>query len=1132
MPAISRGIKDIKNFKSLLTYFCDVLNWPIDPESSEEEITFDYDPEELGIIKSSESASITIKQLRPPASDWPWGIFYIDFSKNKLPVVLLRSILRQFVEKKRRQNPNQPVWKMSDLIFISFFGAGEEKGTSIVHFMQQEEGLPELKVISWDQHDTDRHIKAVEASLTQLGWPDDINNADAWRKQWESAFKLEHRYVVKTSPQLAIELARCAKRIKRHILSVLGVELEDGPLHKLYEDFKKVLIHDLTKDDFADMYAQTISYGLFSARCMDNDNNLHIWEIVGNIPDTNPFLKNLLSQCLNFQEGKDRQISMEDLGIYELVELLNDTDTTAIQDDFGREKPGEDPVIHLYEGFMKEYDKQQKVRRGEFYTPDSVVSYIVNSVDDLLKSDFGCSDGLADVSTWSKLVEEGKIKMPRGIRKNSKEWKELSRQPFVQILDPATGTGTFIKQVILKIYNNLMQKWRNEECNDVECRSRWNSYVPKNLLSRLYGFELKMAPYSVAHLKLTMILNDTGYEFKGHERLNVFLTNTLEPTHEYSGTLFAQFLSKEAKEANKVKSNNYITVIIGNPPYSVLSGNLSETARTIINPYKYVNGEKIKERSMLRLEMHLQDDYIKFLAYAQKKLSKSGTGLLGFITNNGYLDNLTLRGVRNQLMSQFESIWILNLHGGRNRRDRAAEEANDQNVFDIEQGVAILLGKVFASSKKMMPKVYYDDILGKREDKYHKLLQCKCNNNSVSLNPQNANYFFVPHDNSLLPEYEEYISLSTAMPVNISGIVTAHDGLVVDFEDENLVENARILRSTSIGDAECRKILRVKDNAGWKLEKARNVMRKSKGNQEFLNAYAYRPFDVRRIYYHPSLVWCDRKNVMAHILAGDNIALATCRQLAQLPWEHVFVTKYLQDDCYVSNRTRERSYHFPLYLYGAGKQRGAQLEMPFGSNQEAFNFSDSFIASFAVKIGIQRDGNQGFPKNISPKEIFCYIYGIFNSPNYRKRYIEFLKIDFPRIPLTRDIVLFQALSRIGKKLVNLHLMASLKLNENLAKFVGATNTEVEKISWSDNSVWINKDKSQGFHGISENIWNFRIGSYQVCQKWLKDRKGRKLSKDDIEHYQKIVVALNETIRLMAEIDKVIDKHGGWPIAFA
>ncbi|MBK8267545.1 MAG: helicase [Planctomycetes bacterium] len=443
-------------------------------------------------------------------------------------------------------------------------------------------------------------------------------------------------------------------------------------------------------------------------------------------------------------------------------------------------------------------------------------------------------------------------------------------------------------------------------------------------------------------------------------------------------------------------------------------------------------------------------------------------------------------------------------------------------MFDIEQGVAIFVGssKIKLDSRETYE---YRDVVGLRDQKYKLLLsETAASVGNKSLSPKSPQYFFVPRDDAGQDEYDKWVSIVNAMPVNISGIVTAHDNLVVDFDDQRLIENAATLRNRALSDDDAREKLAVKDNAGWKLKSAREAMRRTNSDAPYLKPYAYRPFDVRRIYYHGDLVWCDRRNVMSHTIARDNVAIATCRQLARLPWEHVFVTRNLQDDCLISNRTRERSYHFPLFLHGDSRQRGMQTQLSFNDGGQQPNLSQAFLASLRAAIG---------GESASAEDAFHYVYAVLHSPAYRAKYAEFLKIDFPRIPLPRESELFHPIVRRGAELVALHLLESPRLEGPITVVKGSAKPQVEKPFYADGTVWLDKAQTCGFVGVPEDVWNFQIGGYQVCAKWLKDRKGRTLSKDDIAHYQKIVVALHETIRLMKEIDEVIEKHGGWPGAF-
>ncbi|MHC8597718.1 type ISP restriction/modification enzyme [Arenicellales bacterium IMCC55707] len=1125
-------LRSIKSLPSLIKYLRDELGWDV-PTDDIEALTFDYSPEELGIDPKTAAKIQEIKRLRPLSPQQPWGIFFVKFEPKRLPVVVLRKILANVAIKKRASSrkSDQASWDCDDLLFVSNYGEGEDRQISFAHFSQDVDRKrpPVLKVLGWDSQNTNlRYQETIRSLREKLSWREEYaKNIELWRQDWRSAFKLKHRQTINDSKKLASQLAELARSIRREINEVLAIETEKGSLRQIMESFRESLIHDIDEDQFADMYAQTISYGLLSSRMVDpeakgtDDFASHM--------RTNPFLRELMETFIEVGGRKKKgkaTIDFDDLGVNDVIEMLDDVDMKAVLLDFGDQNPQEDPVIHFFEGFLQEYDKKAKKEKGVFYTPRPVVSFIVRSVDELLRTEFGLEDGLADTTTWGEMAGRiDDLEIPDGATPD---------QAFVQILDPATGTGTFLVEVIDLIHKTMTSKWQAEGHGKKKIEKLWNAYVPEHLLPRLHGYELMMAPYAIAHMKIGLKLYETGYRFESDERARVYLTNALEPAQDFSGTLdFAiPALAHEAEAVNAIKRDQRFTAVIGNPPYSVMSGNLSEDARRLIDPYRYVDGEKIRERSMLRLEMHLQDDYVKFLALCQSILKKSSEGTFGLITNNGYLDNLTLRGVRNAIVQQFETIRLLNLHGNRLRANRQSNIV-DENVFEIEQGVAITAASTrvnFSSDSE----IGYQSLRGRSANKYDLLSANSFHSLELdSLNPTPEEYFLIPRDTSLEKEFKAFTSLTAIMRENISGIVTAHDRLVVDFDHERLTDNARILRDRSIDDETARAALQVKDNAGWKLAKARRKMDDGEADSDFLKPYAYRPFDTRTIYYHSALVWSDRRKVMSHVLAGENIALATCRQLANGPWEHVFVTRFLQDDCFVSNRTRERSYHFPLFLKGLAGRKMAGAELPFFEGSAAPNISSSYLDRLDLLAGTQSE-------RTTLEDSFSFIYAILHSPQYRSRYEQFLSTDFPRLPVPINASLFSKLAQCGCELLGLHLLESGVLDSPVTSTVGAMDSQVEKVSYSDETVWIDKAKTRGFKGVPEEVWNFHIGGYQVCEKWLKDRQakggknprpGRVLTEEDIEHYQKIVVALSETIRIMAEIDEVIEAHGGWPGAF-
>ncbi len=1085
-------LKSVKDFDALVEYLRDELYWPIEAEDAED-ITFDYNPTELGIDKKHAAKIKTVKQIRPLADNQPWGLFYVEFEPKKLPVGVLRRILKALVHSRRRTDDRQKTWALPDLMFISALGEATERRMSFAHFSEAERGLPELKTFSWDASDTHLHYLQNTLDLEKLRWPENEKDAEAWREQWSSAFMLTHRYVIRTSRELAVKMAQLAAQIRDQVKSVYDYEIASGPLHKLFENFKKMLIYDLEVDTFADMYAQTIAYGLFSAKAT-HEGEFAIEDISAMIPNTNPFLKNLFEECTRIGETQRDCLDLEELGVTELVKMLKEVNIEAILQDFGRQKKGEDPVIHFYEDFLREYDPKQKVKRGIFYTPDSVVSFIVRSVDYLLRTEFDCPDGLADTSTIPVKVNE-----------------EVKQVPKVQILDPATGTGTFLKYVIEAIRKTF--EGNHKDLSDEELRKEWNEYVDKNLLPRVFGFELLMAPYAIAHLKLGLKLKETGYEFSSHQRLGVALTNALESGTASAETLepYLGWLAQESKYANYVKTAKNISVTIGNPPYSVSSLNKGPYIERLMNDYK----EDVKEERNIQ---PLSDDYIKFIRFAHKRIRDNGFGIFAMITNNSYLSGVIHRGMRKKLLETFDKMYILNLHGSLRIGEKTPEGGKDENVFDIQQGVSIALYVKFEKTLKEK-KVYYTDLWGQQNEKYNYLFENDVESvDWEKLKPKEPYYFFVPKDFALQVEYDKFWKVTDIFKVWSSGVKTHRDHFVVGFTKEEIVQRLKVFTG-DLSDELVKERLKLKDTRDWKFKEAREKG-KRENLEEKIYYYAYRAFNDRLICYELNLIerGCDRWNLMKHLLK-ENLTLITTRKISlHLPFSHVSVEDKIGDIRYIVDYEAQ-AYFFPLYLYP--NESGRTLIDENASKPECTpNFTSNFMQAINEALGTEP----------TAEEIFYYLYAVLYSPTYRKRYEEFLKIDFPRVPSTSDRDLFKTLCRLGSELVSLHLMKSPELNNLITEFKGEGDNIVATIgknSYKDGKLHINK--TQYFEGIPEGVYNFYIGAYQVCRKWLKDRKGRELTEDEIEHYQKIVVALNETLRIMKEIDEVVEAHGGWPV---
>jgi REP element-mobilizing transposase RayT/type I restriction-modification system DNA methylase subunit len=1188
---------------------------------------------------------------------------------------------------------------------------------------------------------------------------------------------------VTSSRELAEKMAGIAQLLRDMIASTFEKEKEQGKLHAQYEAFNKVLLHDLKESEFADMYAQTICYGLFAARCHLNDET--VWgkdeyaafhgvngkggqftrkEAAYLLPKTNPFLRNIFGDIAG--PGMDDRIAWL---VDDLVNLLDHARMEKVLEGFGLSTKRIDPVVHFYETFLGKYDPKMREARGVYYTPEPVVSYIVRSVDWLLKEKFGLKKGLRD---------EKKIKVPVNLKGNagvSPASEQAGRMPAVQtgavhrclILDPAAGTGTFLQEVIREIYGKFRDK------------GKWPGYVREHLLPRLFGFELMMAPYTICHMKLGLELCADGYDMKSDERLGVYLTNTLEEAEEMSGLpLFTQWLADEAREANKVKRDMPIMVVMGNPPYSYESINRGEWISKIIKNYYFIDGKPLGEKN----PKGLQDDYVKFIRYGQYRIEQTGGGILAFITNHGYLDNPTFRGMRQQLMETFSDIYVLDLHGNQKKKETCPDGSKDVNVFDIQQGVTI---GIFIKEPKHngMAKVHHADLYGLRNSKYEWLVKNFIKTtNWKDVKPQKPFYFFKTQDISSLNEYEKGFQVLNILPVNSSCMNTARDALVLDYDKNVLNKRIELLREQEGDISKLKERFKIKDTGWWKLEDAVKKLRNTFNLNDFIISCLYKPFDQRWLFHHTSFIDRPRSEANYH-LAHKNFSLVTTRQTKEdfavlvtdkICGQHKIVAIY------------DRSYFFPLYLYPKTEEDNLfdHSDWPAGEGGRVPNLDKGFVEELAgrVKLEFVSDGrgdlgiagvspaeveanvqrvksesaakmaairggvqwrDRGYlphwekeegiyhvtfrladslPKQVlegyvqereniiqraqqfqrtlteteaqriqelytdrieeyldsgagqcylqqpaiadlvasglahfdgkryqlyawcimpnhvhvvfkslagcelskilhswksytakeankilhrqgvfwqreyydhliqdeeeyyhtvlyvlenpvkanlpdwkwvwmrsiagiptaeeeagqrpairgtfGPEDVLHYIYAVFHSPEYRRRYAEFLKIDFPRVPLPKGRKIFRKLCEVGRELTGLHLLEAEMLEEEgrWPMFPAEGSMMVEKgypkyVAHAEKAaagkVHINAE--QYFEGVGPEVWEFHVGGYQVCEKWLKDRRGRKLDYADVCHYQKITAALGETIKLMGQVDRIIAAHGGWPM---
>jgi hypothetical protein len=957
----------------------------------------------------------------------------------------------------------------------------------------------------------------------------------------------------------AEELARRLARLTHLIRDSIVAAFQTGNSSELLTDWRSVFAQTLLPElaeagneaEFADMFAQTLAYGLFSARALGSaSSRFTLGEAAKLIPKTNPFLRDF------FDLITGPKLDDEPFAGYvqDVVTLLECANMGLILEDFGKgigAGQRRDPVVRFYETFLSAYDPKLRELRGVYYTPEPVVSYIVESIDWLLRERFGLKDGLADKS---------KITVQR--REGGKTIEEESHR--VLILDPATGTGTFLFEVVEQIRERFEKKHQ---------AGLWPGYVHEHLLPRLFGFELLMAPYAVAHFKLGLELSARhllelqrgvwAYHFQPNERLNIYLTNTLEDLEKVTQQLGPlSIISRETNEAIAVKKHRPVLVVLGNPPYANFGRqNRNDFILGLLADYKRGLNEK---------KLNLDDDFIKFLRWAHDRIERTGSGVIGFITNNVYLDGLTHRRMRESLLETFDEIYVLNLHGSSKKQETAPDGTKDDNVFDITVGVAIALfvklppasGRPEAADKKgkknkPLATVHHADLWGLRKPKYDWLGGHNAASTEwTSFQADAPDFRFVPRNAKHEKEWNKGWSIRDIFPVNNNGLKTDRDELFFDFDRKELEKRMTTFFSKEVPAAFLQKY-RVVDSSSYDIEARRRARRFS---AKAIQRCLYRPFDLRWLYYDLGLTSRPAEKVMRHFLAGANFGLITTRQTK----EEFGVLATTLVAGHKSCAGYDINTVFPLYLYPNGETE-FQGELVSDENGRRPNLAADFVRQLAQTLGLEfvPGGRGNLKKTVGPEDVFNYAYAIFYAPGYRERYAEFLKLDFPRLPLTADAMLFRRLCECGSKLVGLHTMrehgpemvsfdvpgdnvvervvfvppkaaviekakaAKARQAELLGK---STEEEGERPSLpagSTGRVFINA--KQYFAGVLPVVWEFRIGGYQVCEKWLKDRKGRALQHDEIQHYQRTISALAETRTLMATIDSLIADHGGWPL---
>lgn len=904
----------------------------------------------------------------------------------------------------------------------------------------------------------DRATIARYFTAQKLKTTPQLENIEAFEKLVSQffAFKLPKTF---TAESLAIELAKRTRFLRDQVVKEEMNEEEQGKGDTLgfYRAFQKYLIPSLTPEQFADLYSQTITYGLFAARTRtEGDFTRRL--AYENIPHSIGVLRDVFKFISLGDPSPHMEVIVDDI-----ASILNAADINSILDKYYREGKGEDPIVHFYETFLNQYDPKTRERRGVYYTPEPIVKYIVKSVHHLLKTRFNMPDGLAD--------------------------------PSVTVLDPAAGTLTFPAEAIKLAVKEYVEKYGEGGKKE---------FIRNQVLKNFYALELMMAPYAIGHMKISFLLESLGYKLEGDDSFQLYLTNTLEMEDiaqiEIPGI---SSLSVESRLAGKVKKEP-VLVIMGNPPYSGISSNMNDWTQKLLK--EDLDGAqsyyKVDNKPLGEKKVWLQDDYVKFLRFGQWKIQKAGIGILAMITNHAYLDNPTFKGMRQSLMKTFDEIFILDLHGNSLKKETAPGGGKDENVFDIRQGVSIaLFVKRGCSDSKT---ILHQQLFGKRESKYDWLSDHSISNVSYhQFHPVSPWYFYYPRDTYNINKYLDWKLINEVFPVYNVGLVTARDKFVIDFNRSNLLQRISQFRDLQFSDDFIQILFNLRNTSTFNLTKSRLYLSNDDIWENSVQLINYRPFDIRYIYYSKWVIERPAINFSKHML-DDNIGIVFTRPSKPNYNFSAFVSKNLIDQCLVGNKTAGAgiSYLSPLFLINSN------IDL-FSSLGKKPNISPKILNSLIIK----------FNSNPSPETILSYIYSVLYSNIYRSIYASFLKVDFPRIPFATNYEVFQSMAALGQRLIDLHLLKSPELDQPTVKYQGQGDDhtiERPKYNPEKNRVYINP--THYFEGIEPEVWEYQIGGYQVMDKYLKDRKGRKM--DDPRYYIRIATALAKTIEIQAEIDEI------------
>jgi hypothetical protein len=1082
-------LRKVRSLDDVLELLADDLDWPITVDDLEE-ATWDLEPEDLGIPTDRLPHLGSLRQLRPLAANQPWGVFFLEFDGPRLPLTALRRLLDKLVTKKRQSGSGSlPSWKLDDLLFIITNSSGESVELHFLAFFDQPGHSAEIRSIPWrpGQSPTQHLVRVATELLPNLAWPDHTDRTDEWRHDWRSAFKLRHGEAIASAVRLAERMADTAQGLRREVAAALAVEKPDGPFTTLMGEVRQQLVGSVDGDSFADMCAQTLVYGVLTSRITDPA-SFGASPTLAALPLSNPFL------AAFFDDVHDQAsvLDLEGIGLEQLVADLRETNVEAILDQFGSSARGGDPVIHFYEEFLQRYDHRMRADAGAFYTPQPVVEFMTRTVDSILRDRFGLSMGVADVSTWADVAARNGFRLPEGVDPSS---------PFVSMVDPATGTGTFVVEWLRRARESFLGEGEAAD---------WPKYAREVILPSLHAFELMLGPYAIAHLKVALELHDEGVF---EDAPNILLTDTLD--HEsHSQMLFDDDpVSNEGERAAALKDGSRFTVVIGNPPYDREQKDPGATGKRKGGVARYgVPGVPALMNSVLDplsragLGKHAKNaynDYVYFWCWAawQAVTKRPGPGVVAFITASSYLDGVSLGGLRSHLREVFDELWIVDL-GGEGRGART-----DENVFAIRTPVAIAFG-VRTGGPHEGCDVRYIAVEGTREEKLEQLAKLDLTAAEVTvihganlsrLTPASgAPYAGWPEITDLFPWVHSGSQVKRVWPIAPAKSVLERrwDALleVPPSQRRNLMKETRDRLTTSVVNG----LL-----GGGKLKPISSL--RSGAEPEGLERYAYRSLDRQWVIADSRIADYPRPPLFS-LRGKQHLFLTTLTSTKLGAGPAVIATPYVPDLDHFRGSYGAKNV-MPLY-------RDPKSNEP--------NITAGLLDTLSAALGA----------TIEPAHLLAYVYGLTSTAAFTQRFAgELGEAAGPvRIPVTADAGLFDEVIALGEELLWLHTWGERFADgeefptAQAVELKPVSGTYPEKYSWDEDSNTLSVGNGS-FGPVDRAVWEFEVSGLKVLRSWLGNRmkagKGRKSSPlDDIRPERWTFTP--ELLTLLAILERTVD----------